>query len=220
MTLVRRVIQPRSPSSRPPLLVLLHGLGTDEADLLPLAPRLDPRLLVVSVRAPHPMMPAGFAWYSVDFSQNPPRPDLAGVLESRDLLVQFLGQFLGEETAEHRADPERVFLFGFSQGAVLALAVALARPDIVRGVVAHSGRVLPGTVIQPPPAGLDRLDVLLLHGVDDAVIPVVHGRKSHELLGPLLGPRVGYREWPGLGHGISEGSLAAAGAWLSARIGS
>ena len=53
MRLVHTSIPPRAPSAVPPLLLLLHGIGADEQDLLPLAPHLDPRLHVISARAPH-----------------------------------------------------------------------------------------------------------------------------------------------------------------------
>jgi pimeloyl-ACP methyl ester carboxylesterase len=140
MALLHRAVPPRQPSARAPLLVLAHGLGTDEEDLLPLLPHLDPRFLALSVRAPDPVPPAGYGWYAIDWSTQPPRVDLAGAARSRDQLAAFVEQ----AAAGPAVDRERVFLLGFSQGAVLGLAVALARPDLVRGVVAHSGRFLAG----------------------------------------------------------------------------
>jgi phospholipase/carboxylesterase len=194
--------------------VLLHGIGADEEDLLPLAQFLDPRFVVVSARAPQEAEPMGFRWYAIDWAATPPRSDPVEIVASRDLLARFLE----EATAAHGTDPSRVFLLGFSQGAIMALALLLARPDLVRGVVAHSGRLvrLPGP--DPTPEALSRAEVLVLHGVQDEVIPVAQGHKAYEVLSPLLGARVAYRAFDALGHGISEESLGEAARWLTARL--
>lgn len=214
MLLAHRVVAPRVPSDRPPLLVLLHGIGADETDLLPLAPHLDPRLLVVSARAPHEAEPMGYRWYAIDWSVSPPRVDTAEIAASRDLLARFVE----EVAAAHGADPSRVYLLGFSQGAVMALALLLAHPERVRGVVAHSGRLvrLPGPV--PAPEALSGAEVLVLHGAEDEVIPAENARKVYEVLVPLLAERVACRIYEGLGHGVSEDSLAEAARWLTARL--
>jgi phospholipase/carboxylesterase len=212
--LAHRLVVPRAPSDRPPLLLLLHGIGADENDLLPLAMRLDPRFLVVSARAPDEAEPMGYRWYALDWSVAPPRADPAEIAARRDLLARFVE----EATAGHGADPARVFVLGFSQGAVMALALLLARPDLVRGVVAHSGRLvrLPGP--PPSPEALARAEVLVLHGADDEVIPALEAGKIHAALAPLLGPRLSTQVHDGLGHGVSEESLAAAASWLTARL--
>ncbi len=213
MHLAHRILPPRSPSASPPLLVLLHGIGADEDDLLPLAPMLDPRFLIISARAPHPE-PPGHRWYAIDWTVGPPRADPAEIVASRELLARFVE----EATAEHGVEPSRVFLLGFSQGAIMALALLLARPDLVRGVVAHSGRLarIPGG--DATAEALARAEVLLLHGEEDPVIPAAEGRKAYQVLAPLLGPRVAFVGFPGLGHGISQESIVAAARWLAARI--
>jgi phospholipase/carboxylesterase len=215
VSLVHRIRRPAAHSHRPPLLVLLHGIGADEEDLLGLAPALDPRFLVVSPRAPHLARPMGYAWYAIDWSTRPPTVDADQAEASRELLATFVA----ETVARHGADPGRVFLLGFSQGAILALGLSLARPDLVRGAVAHSGRLLPVFLSgAAAPEALSGLEVLLQHGSDDDVVPVERGREARDLLAPLLGERASYREYD-LGHSISEESLADAAAWLAARAG-
>ena len=215
MLLVHRAVEPRAPSARPPLLVLLHGIGADEEDLLPLAPRLDPRFLSIAARAPHEAEPMGHRWYAIDWTATPARADPAEIVASRDLLARFLE----EATGAYAGDPARVFLFGFSQGAIMSLALLLARPDLVRGVVAHSGRLarVPGS--EGNPEALARAEALLLHGAQDEVVPAAEGRKAFEVLSRLLGDRVAYRAFEGLGHGISQESVAEAARWLAARLG-
>ncbi len=214
MLLAHRTVPPRVPSERPPLLLLLHGIGADEEDLLPLALLVDPRLLVISVRAPHPAEPMGHRWYAIDWSATPPRGDPGEIVASRDLLARFVE----ETTALHGADPSRVFLFGFSQGAIMALGLLLARPELVRGVIAHSGRLarLPGP--EPTPQALSRAEVLLLHGAQDEVVPAVQGEKAYEVLEGLLGSRVTRRVLDPLGHAVSRESASEAARWLAERL--
>jgi len=213
MLLVHRAIPARSPSARPPLLVLLHGIGADEDDLLPLVPSLDPRFLVVSARAPDPE-PPGYRWYAIDWMTTPPSADPAEIAASRDLLARFVE----EVVPAHGADPSRVFLLGFSQGAIMSMAVLLSRPDLVRGVVAHSGRISRLAGSDATAEALSRAEALLLHGEEDPVIPVSEGRKAHQVLATLLGPRARFASYPGLGHGISQESLDELARWLKERL--
>ncbi len=213
MKLVHRTIAPRSPSPRPPMLVLLHGIGASEEDLLPLVPALDPRFLVVSVRAPTPE-PPGYRWYAIDWMTQPPSADPAEIIASRELLARFVEAAV----AEHGADPARVFLLGFSQGAIMALALLLARPDLVRGVVAHSGRLARLAGSDGTAAALSRAEVLLVHGEEDAVVPAAEGRKAHQVLASLLGARATWVAFPGLGHAISPESIGVAARWLAERL--
>ena len=205
---------PAAPSEHRPLLVMLHGVGADEHDLLPLAAHLDPRLLVVSVRAPREYPVMGYSWFDIDWSTVPPRYDLAQAEESRAALVSLLPAL----AKEHGTDPARTFLLGFSQGAAMALATALTRPDLVRGLVVHSGRLFPDLRERAAPvAALARLDALVLHGVDDPVIPVERGQEIRAFLEPLLGNRLAYAEHDA-GHEVTPSSLEDVAAWLKARL--
>jgi phospholipase/carboxylesterase len=209
------VREPTQPTATPPLLVLLHGIGADERDLLALAGALDPRFLVASVRAPYEAAPMGYAWYAIDWRNSPATYDLVQAERSREALAALLPEL----TARHGTDPARTFLFGFSQGAAMALALALTRPDLVRGAVLHSGGALPGLAARVPPAeALRRLEALVLHGVDDDVVPVRAGRATRDLLAPLLGDRLTYREHDA-GHFVTQATLDDAVAWLAARAG-
>jgi phospholipase/carboxylesterase len=210
------VREPSVPSPRPPLLVLLHGIGADELDLLPVADALDPRLLAVSLRAPYEAEPMGYAWYALDWRTTPPTPRVDQAEASRAALAAFLPEL----ASRAGADPERVFLFGFSQGAAMALAVALTRPELLRGAIVHSARVLPGLERperRAPPEALARLEALVIHGIDDDVIPVAAGREIRDLAAPLLGERLTYREHEA-GHFVTADSVGDAARWVAARL--
>ena len=212
MTLEHVVRRPGVASDRPPMAILLHGLGADEQDLFGLAPFLDPRLLVVSARAPHEVPPMGYSWFDIDWSEVPPRIDYQQVVESRSAILGLVA----EAAATHGADPSRVWLVGFSQGASMAAACALARPDMLRGIVAHSGRLSRRAVPSVPAPGLAGFPVLWQHGRADPVVPVAFGHEARDVLG-ALGLQLDYREYP-IGHEISEQGLLDMTGWLSARI--
>lgn len=210
LSLVHQIRLPRSAvNGRPPLLILLHGIGADEFDLLDLAGEFDPRFLVVSVRAPHAWGP-GFAWFSIDFDAGGMRMDLGQAATSRDAL----GRFVGECAEAYGCDPSRVYLAGFSQGAMMAAAVALALPARAAGVVMMSGGLPP----QPARAadGSAAGDFLVVHGTFDPVLPVAAGRAARDALA-ALGARVSYREYP-MAHQISQASLTDVAMWLTERL--
>ncbi len=212
MSLEHVVRPPGEPSGRPPMAILLHGLGADEQDLFGLAPVLDPRLLVVSARAPREAQPMGYSWFDIDWSEFPPRIDFQQVVESRGAILRLVG----EVALAHGADPSRVWLVGFSQGASMAVACALARPEMLRGIVAHSGRVTRRAVPALPAPGLAGFPVLWQHGRADPVVPVAFGHEARDLLGGL-GLRVDYREYP-IGHEISGESLRDLCGWLTRQV--
>jgi phospholipase/carboxylesterase len=187
------------------LLVLHHGRGSDELDLLGLADVLDPerRLHVVTPRAPlrFPGMP-GNHWYVV------PRvgyPDPDTFRQS----YAALGAFHDELFERTGLGPERTVLGGFSQGTVMSYAMGLgADRPAPAGILAFSGfvPVVDGwTPSRRPPA-------FIAHGRRDPVIGVEFGRRAHELL-----PDADYHE-SDAGHHIDPGHIAPAREWLATTL--
>jgi len=213
LSLVHLVRQPQVKGASTPLLLLLHGVGSNEYDLFGLAPYLDKRFLIISVRAPYTMEVDSFAWFEVNFTPQGPiiQPEQAEA--SRNRMITFLN----EAVAAYGADPQQVYLMGFSQGAIMSASVALTRPELVAGVVLMSGRILPQ--IEPlvaAPEKLKGLPVLVVHGTSDGVLPVNNGRDSQKTLS-VLPVDLLYREYP-MGHEVSRESLADVTSWLSARL--
>lgn len=213
LSLIHLVRQPVVPSAHPPMLLLLHGVGSSECAMASLAPLFDPRLLVLSVRAPYARSSGGYGWFDVAFTPSGPVIDPAQAEASRRALLAF-----AHEAAEaYGADPQQRYLFGFSQGAIMSASVALTAPEQVAGAVLHSGRILPE--IQPliaAPERLAGLPILVIHGTRDAVLPIQHGRASRDLLGGLP-VALDYREYA-LDHRIDQQSLTAATGWLSGQL--
>lgn len=207
-TLFHRVMPPRTPAGdRPPLLVLLHGRGADEEDLAPLTDEIDGRFLTLSPRAPFPFSSGGgYTWYEFDAAGT---PDPTMFRSSCDRLLQFLRDAI----AGYPVDPRRVYLLGFSMGTVMAHAIALTQPGMLRGIVANSGYVPEGASPGFRWDALAGLDVLITHGTFDPVLPVAMGRRSQELY-RASEARLDYREYA-MGHQISQESLNDLSAWLT-----
>jgi phospholipase/carboxylesterase len=214
LSLVHLVRQPDRPTAGPaPLLLLLHGVGSNEQDLFGLAPYLDERLVVVSARAPLTLGPSSFGWFPISFTPEGPVHDQAAAEQSRVLLIGFLDELV----ATYRADPARVYVGGFSQGAIMSLAVALTRPEKVAGVLAMSGRLLLEALAdRAPDASLRGLAILLQHGLYDQVLLIQHAQAARAAL-ESLPVDLDYREYP-IAHEVSQQSLADAASWLAERL--
>ena len=208
-SLIHRVVWPRVASDRPvPGLLVLHGRGADEGDLLGLATELDPRLLIVSARAPFPLGP-GFHWYDLLAIG---RPEPASFGRSRDLL----GRFLGEIVEGYGIDPERLFLLGFSQGAMMSGTLLLTRSEAVAGAVLLSGYLPLHAGLAIDPASVRAKPVFVRHGVRDDVIPAAFGRESRDFLASA-GAALDYGEYP-IGHQISDQEVRDVAGWLTALL--
>lgn len=214
LALVHRVKQPdEKGDARPPLLLLLHGYGSNEADLFSLAPHTDKRFLVVSARAPHTLGYGSYAWFNLAFTE---RGIVADVEEAAASFAR-LSKFVGELGEAYDFDARRVYLMGFSQGAMMTLGLALTEPERVAGAVAMSGR-LPTQMLarMAAPERLAGLPVFVAHGIYDPMIPVEQGREAREVLAKLP-VALTYREY-GMAHEVTLESLADISTWLAARL--
>ena len=140
LTLIHRLRRPTvgaGPGRRPPLLLLLHGVGSNELAMASLAGRFDPRFAVVSARAPIDLAPFSFAWFHVTFTDRGPRID-PGEAEA---AWTGIASFIDEAVDAYDLDPARVFVAGFSQGGIVGLGTLLTAPEKVAGVVCMSGRL-------------------------------------------------------------------------------
>ncbi len=205
--------RPQTPGNeKPPLLLLLHGFGSNEQDLMSLAPYLDPRLHILSARAIYDLGFGGYAWYPLYGVPGDLRADDA----ARDQALEILQKFIAMLPERVGADPRRFYLMGFSQGAIMSLGLALTMPELVAGVIASSGYLEPAFESLAEPAKLAGRDFLLLHGTDDEVIPVEGSRRANQFLSGTPA-RVAFHEYP-TGHGIHPDALPVLQAWIAERL--
>jgi len=177
-----------------PLIVLLHGVGSHEGDLIGLAPYLPQDYLLVSLRAPL-AHGDGFSWYPLD---TPGDPDVAGVDEAARAVLHWLDE-LGD------AHPS-VSLLGFSQGGSLSLQLLRHAPDRFRFAA-----VLAGFVASDADRGHDeavaavRPSVFYGRGDVDQVIPAAAVQRTEQWLAAHADAEIAV--YPGLAHGISQEEL-------------
>lgn len=197
-----------------PVLIMLHGYGSDANDLFSFASELPDELFIISAQAPYPLPPYGNAWYAINFDSVQGKfSDDVQAVQSRNKISFFIDEVIENYTV----DAENVTLLGFSQGTILSYAVALSYPEKVKNVVALSGYINLN-IIEKDYKNKDfsKLSVYSSHGTVDQVIPITWARKNPEIL-KQLGIEHTYSEFP-VGHGVAPQNLREIQSWLKNRI--
>jgi phospholipase/carboxylesterase len=214
MELIHAAYEPAGSGPHPTLLAL-HGWGANALDLLGLAPHLGGGgFLVLCPQGPIevPIGPGvtGYGWFPITMGAP---PDPAAFAES----VRALDAFLAAARQRHPIDDRRLAVLGFSQGGVMAYALALRHGRALAAVAALSSWFAPG-LGGIGAAALTGLPVLVQHGTRDELIEVGRGRESVEAL-RAAGADVRYREYE-MGHEISAASLRDLARFLDEHLGS
>lgn len=206
--------RPSSLEANAPLLIMLHGYGSDENDLFSFANELPQELFIISVRAPYPMHPYGNAWYAIHFDAAQNKwSDTKQAIESRDLIANFID----EACSNYPVDKKNVTLLGFSQGTILSYAVALTYPDKVKNVIALSGYISEDMLPENYQSkDYSHLNFYCSHGSMDQVIPVEWARKAPKFLKDLNIKHT-YSEFP-VGHGVAPQNFYEFKSWLKPLI--
>ncbi len=210
LSLHHLVREPKIKLEKNPLLLLLHGYGSNEEDLFSFASELPDEYYVISARAPYDMMYGSYAWYAINFDADENKfSDLDQARTSRDVIATFIDELV----ATYPIDAKQVTLIGFSQGTILSYAVALSYPQKVQRVVAISG-YLNTEIAKENYAQNDfkNLKIFASHGTVDQVIPVDWARKAKPAL-EALGIETTYKEYP-IGHGVSPQNFYDFKSWL------
>lgn len=202
--------EPKVVKDKNPLLLLLHGYGSNKEDLFSFASELPEDYYVISAEAPYSLQPYGFAWYAINFDADMNKfSDVEQAIKSRDLIVDFIAELL----KKHPIDPSSVTLVGFSQGSILSYAIALSYPEIVSRVVALSGYLNEEMLVDNYAENdFSKLKMFISHGNVDQVIPVEWARKTPEFMNNLGVENV-YFEYP-VGHGVAPKNFFDFRNWL------
>lgn len=200
------------------VVLFLHGYGADGADLLGLADPLGPHMRDTTFIAPDAPEkcagnPFGYQWFPIPWLDGSSEAEMvAGVVSAAEDIDAFIGQVLEQEGIT----PDRLIVFGFSQGTMMALHVVPRRAEAIAGLVAFSGRVLDpenfaeGILCRPP--------VLLVHGDQDEMVPPEHFREAGQTL-EAAGFDVYGHVMEGTGHGIAPDGLSVALTFMAERLG-
>ncbi|MBY0501670.1 MAG: prepilin peptidase [Alphaproteobacteria bacterium] len=189
------------------LVVLIHGYGADGKDLLSLGKvwqSLLPHTVFIAPHAPVicELNPSGKQWFGLK-DWDPSR-----ILKEIQSITPAFNRYLDDLLKTYNLPPEKLALVGFSQGAMLAIHMALHRPACA-GVVAYSGAFLN----DPRELKIARPPMLLIHGTEDQVLSSAASQAGEETL-KSLGVPVKLMLLPGLDHGIDERGLGMGGAFL------
>lgn len=197
----------------PPATILLHGLGSNEADLMALADYIDERYFVASVRAPIVMGDNSYGWYTLTGTPGRLQHDEDEAIRARDLVVRTIDELVDA----YRLDTRRIILMGFSQGAILSAGVALSRPDKIAGAALMSGRLLDSFARKVPTGiALAGLPIIAVHGIWDPILPIAQAREMAAFLSQTPAD-LSFHEYP-MGHEVSRESMAEIERWLKARL--
>ncbi|MES2364090.1 MAG: alpha/beta fold hydrolase [Pseudomonadota bacterium] len=197
-------------SVNPWLLVLMHGVGSNEQDLFGLAPSVPANFHVVSLRAPNVLGQGSYAWFQFGVTPQGQRViNQEQEAASRQLIaetVSALSQQLG-------VPPERVVLGGFSQGGIMALSLLLTQPQLVQGAMVLHSRLLAEVLPLMAPAGqLKDKQLWVSAGTRDQVLPLAHAHAIREQV-QHLPLTLRYAEFANA-HEITPDELAQAMQWL------
>lgn len=204
------VREPKKASENPPLLILLHGYGSNEMDLFSFAEELPSELLIISVRAPYEMGYGGYAWYDITLdATNSKHSDLHQARTS----LQSIAFLIKDLKAAHK--PSKTFLLGFSQGAILSYAFSFLHPNEVQHVIALSGYLNEDLLPSALPNSI-QTDYYISHGSVDQVIPVSMAQKAKPFLDKHDLQSV-YSEYP-VGHGVAPQNFFSFKTWIEKRL--
>ena len=206
------VREPKTPIKNPPLLILLHGYGSNEQDLFSFAEELPDDFLIVSAQAPNSLSFGSYAWYAINFDDiNGKFSDLEQAKESIDKIAVFIDEII----AKYNTNPAKTFLLGFSQGAILSYSLSFFYPNKVQHVIALSGYI--NTELLPTSISKEiKTDYYCSHGSVDEVLPVEWARKSKPFLDNLSFNNT-YSEYP-VGHGVAPQNFYSFKKWIEDRM--
>lgn len=192
-----------------PLVIFLHGYGSNEADLIGMKFQLPAQYNYLSVQAPLALGEGRFQWF-----RKKGEGAYNGETDDLKTSARKLREFVAQAAQKYHASTDKVYLIGFSQGAMMTYEVGLRPPVAVGGIAALSGRLLPvlnaelKAEQQPLP-----LHIFIGHGTADDRVPYRDGTEANARL-QKLAYTPEFHAYPGVGHSISAAELRDLNAWL------
>ncbi len=202
-------------------VILLHGLGADGHDFVPIVDELGlPDSLPVRFVFPHaPLRPVtvnnGFvmrAWYDIKSFTPSGRADMSGTVESARRVADCI-----DRERQRGIEASRVVLAGFSQGGAVALYAGLRHPERLAGILAMSCYLpFPETLAAEKSAANADVPILLCHGRSDPVVPIAMGLEARNEL-QAHGYKPEWRDYP-MQHAVCTDEIADVARWLRQQL--
>lgn len=192
---LKYLIKP-SVKENPKLMLLLHGYGSNEADLFSFATEIPDDFTIVSLRAPYSLDFGGYAWYDINFTDAAKFNNVEQAQDSIKLIREFIQDFLEKYNFKNN----QVWLCGFSQGAILSNALTIQNPQDISRVIMLSGYWAKDIIGEVTPQDYKNVRYFISHGVEDTVIPIDWARATVPQLNKLNIEHI-YKEYRS-GHGI------------------
>lgn len=197
--MLKYVIQePKVKNGKNPLLVMLHGYGSNELDLFSFAQDIPENFYIISFRAPLTIDFGGYAWYEINFMD---AQKFNNISQAKQAVNEIVNSVM-ELSKEYLFDLSAVWLCGFSQGCILSYSLALNHGELFKNIICLSGYLdqeIIGNIT--PKEHYQNLNFYISHGIKDAVIPIEWSRKAPEVL-KKYGISVSYNEYNS-GHGLN-----------------
>lgn len=204
------VRMPNESQNRAPMLILLHGYGSNENDLFALSDKIPSNWLIVSVRAPNKISNNSYCWYSVRMENSKIIINTKEEAESREAILTLIHKLI----KIYKVDTSKIVLAGFSQGANIAESTSLLNATTIKGFAVFSGRFLDD--LKPTLAksqNYKNMRAYVAHGNQDNMLPINYAQENIKILGQL-GIKIEYVT-DEVGHSISKKELQAFSNWLS-----
>jgi len=182
-----------------PLVIMLHGYGSNEDDLFSFANYIPENYKIISLRAPYSLPYGGYSWYDINFDETMNiKIDVEQAKSSISKIKDFVKNQLPQK---YSFDTEKICLIGFSQGTAVSYALSLNNPDLFKNVVALSG-MISMKLIDQNDKDYSNLNYFCSHGLQDQVIPINYSRESIEWLKSKNISHV-YKEYE-MAHNVSQ----------------
>lgn len=206
---------PAKKTAKTPVLILLHGYGSNESDLFELAKTMDSRFTTFSLRAPNDSKEQGFCWYELD---RLPNGDFKYDYKQAEASRVKILSFISNACKSYHLDSTQVFLLGFSQGTIMSYDIVLHSPQKVKGVIALSGRLMEESKLQKTNlAQLSKIKFFIGHGNSDNVIKLAEAEKASAFLKEKGVDKITYKTYE-MPHSVSGNELNDLRSWLTAAL--
>ena len=196
------------PQRKYPVIFAIHGRGSDEQDMLQALTTLKEDCLIHSIRGPH-AQGNGYSFFPISRLGSPE-------IEPFNAIVEALEKFILEAEQHYPIDPNQKYLFGFSQGAILSMTLALKMGSKIRGIVALNGYIPKHVREAKDHQPVDQVAIYIMHGTEDQVFPIEIGRDNAQFFAEA-GGQLTYGEYH-VAHDISFEEQDAFTHWFGQRF--